>query len=155
MDRSPIYRSDQLRIPTTGLPWRRTLSLATATAALAVSGIVLGYQGVPDLQLDSPARQPNGGGVVDGGHPDALGLLSQVLTARFPRSLPITVPSVAAASPPAPEPAIQVAAAIVTATPEPLTPDVGVLDTLPPPQPVAPVFGPPVMRIAAARSESP
>ena len=84
MDHSPIYRSETRRAPTQRGGWRRPASLTVATAALAVSGVALGYQG-----LLTTSGQPNGGGTVQtagatvGSHPGALGVVSAALLEQF------------------------------------------------------------------------
>ena len=45
MEHAPIYRSSSRRTNTALIPWRRTASLASAAAALTMSGIALGYHG--------------------------------------------------------------------------------------------------------------
>ncbi|MDQ6671018.1 MAG: hypothetical protein M3069_09745, partial [Chloroflexota bacterium] len=105
MEHAPIYRSSGRRASTSILPWRRTASLTSASIALTLSGIALGYQGftttatsVPtttgysnSTRLDTAnsgrnAAAPVPGvplGTTDGGHPDVVTALSSALIAQF------------------------------------------------------------------------
>jgi hypothetical protein len=106
MEHAPIYRSTAHRITTTStslIPWRRTASLASAVAALTMSGIALGYHGfasttptaVPTTEattaLDAQASARSMGApvpgislaIADGGHPDVISTLSSTLIAQF------------------------------------------------------------------------
>lgn len=130
MEHAPIYRSTSRRANRSLFPWRRTASLATAAAALTVSGISLGYHGFSDTPISTPsvdstteATPPDAGNiaapvptisfaVADGGHPDVISAISSALIARFQISqapilaLPIGLPVQPLPAPPqsTPEP---------------------------------------------------
>src|SRR5690348_14129705 len=91
MDQEPIYRAAHRRTRAPMFVWRRTASLVSAAAALAVSGVALGYQGVgvaPSPSVEAAARQLSLPSVpvpniivplANGGHPDLIGALSAQL----------------------------------------------------------------------------
>ena len=71
MDIAPICRSTSRRTNTASFnPWQRTASLASAAAALTISGIALGYHGFygyPDLNDAAGGfDHPDGGVSCDG-----------------------------------------------------------------------------------------
>src|ERR1700674_638006 len=104
-----IYQSTSRRTNTSLIPWQRTASLASAAAALTMSGIALGYHsftGTPvstqptDATAMTAASTPTGVAegtlgapvptisiaIADGGHPDVISAISTALTTHFPVS---------------------------------------------------------------------
>src|ERR1700730_10292914 len=100
MKHAPIYRSTTPRRTTTSaslIPWQRTASLASAVAALTVSGIALGYHGfatVTSATVATVATPPTAAAaaptvaapvpgiplaIADGGHPDLISTLSSAM----------------------------------------------------------------------------
>lgn len=127
MDHAPIYRAAEQHPPTPRAPVRRSMSLASAVAALTIGGIALGYHGFarPGLDAAPPSAQTRNASIgvpvpivalplVNGGHPDLLAQLSRALVAPVEQVRAIVQP-VSVAQPPA-----QPAATPSVFLPEPL-----------------------------------
>jgi hypothetical protein len=104
MEHHPIYRSPTRRTQASRSAWRRTASLSSATVALTVSGIALGYQGFSSATASTGSAAPlaaNVGApapvivapVRNGGHPDVVSALSSALIARV-QAAPAAIQSV-------------------------------------------------------------
>jgi len=104
VEHAPIYQSTSRRTNSSLIPWQRTASLASAAAALTMSGIALGYHSftatAAPTQPTEVAATPTGVAegtlgapvptisiaIADGGHPDVISAISTALTTHFPAS---------------------------------------------------------------------